>query len=50
MDSMKSFSFHTEESPVNVPARRFALKAEGKIRAIGCDCKWGPCFGADIGV
>jgi hypothetical protein len=36
------------KNPHNVPARRFALKAEEKHRAIYCDSKWGPSF-PDIG-
>jgi hypothetical protein len=43
-DSQKSFVF-TLKNPHNIPARRFALKAERKPRAIWCDSKWGPWFG-----
>jgi hypothetical protein len=46
--SLKSFLF-TLKNPHNVPARRFALKAERKHETIGCSSDWGPCFG-DIGV
>jgi hypothetical protein len=42
-DSLLSFVF-TLKNPHNVPARRFALKAEKKNEAIYCDSKWGPCF------
>jgi hypothetical protein len=50
-DSQKSFLF-TLKNPENIPARRFALKAEKKHRAIHCDSKWGPGFGGgcDISV
>jgi hypothetical protein len=47
-DSLRSFVF-TLKNPHNIPARRFALKAEEKWRAIYCDSKWGPCFGDDLG-
>jgi hypothetical protein len=47
-DSLRSFLF-TLKNPHNIPARRFALKAEEKSQAIWCDSEWGPCFG-DIGV
>jgi hypothetical protein len=43
-DSLRSFVF-TLKNPHNIPARRFALKAEEKWRAIECDSRWGPCFG-----
>jgi hypothetical protein len=43
-DSLKSFLF-TLKNPHNIPARRFALKAEEKDRAIECDSESGPCFG-----
>jgi hypothetical protein len=49
-DSLKSFLF-TLKNPHNIPARRFALKAERKHQAIRCDSKYGPGFGignADI--
>jgi hypothetical protein len=42
-DSLKSFLF-TLKNPHNIPARRFALKAEKKHWAINCDCKRGPDF------
>jgi hypothetical protein len=42
-DSLMSFLF-TLKNPHNIPARRFALRAEGKWPAIGCDSKYGPCF------
>jgi hypothetical protein len=35
-DSLKSFVFMLK-NPHNIPARRFALKAEMKHQAIGCD-------------
>jgi hypothetical protein len=41
--SLKSFLF-TLKNPHNVPARRFALKAEKKDRAIWCDSRCGPVF------
>jgi hypothetical protein len=41
--SLKSFLF-TLKNPHNVPARRFALKAETKGQAIICDSDWGPHF------
>jgi hypothetical protein len=41
--SLKSFLF-TLKNPHNVPARRFALKAEGSQAAIFCECDWGPSF------
>jgi hypothetical protein len=41
--SLKSFLF-TLKNPHNFPARRFALKAEGKDEAIECDSYCGPCF------
>jgi hypothetical protein len=46
--SLKSFLF-TLKNPHNVPARRFALKAEKKDWAIWCNSYWGPYFN-DIGV
>jgi hypothetical protein len=46
--SQTSFLF-TLKNPHNIPARRFALKAERKHHAIWCDSRWGPCFGG-IGV
>jgi hypothetical protein len=47
-DSLKSFLF-TLENPHNMPARKFALKAEKKQHAICCDSSYGPKFG-DISV
>jgi hypothetical protein len=41
--SQNSFLF-TLKNPHNVPARRFALKAEMKNRAIACDSHTGPNF------
>jgi hypothetical protein len=41
--SLKSFLF-TLKNPHNVPARRFALKAEKKDEAICCISSWGPHF------
>jgi hypothetical protein len=41
--SLKSFIF-TLKNPHNVPARRFALKAEKKNEAIYCDSENGPDF------
>jgi hypothetical protein len=43
-DSLKSFLF-TLKNPHNIPARKFALKAEEKEFAIFCDSARGPCFG-----
>jgi hypothetical protein len=43
-DSQKSFLF-TLKNPHNIPARRFALKAEKKHEAIFCNPGWGPSFG-----
>jgi hypothetical protein len=48
-DSQKSFVF-TLKNPHNFPARKFALKADEKDRAIGCDSKCGPVFGGGFGV
>jgi hypothetical protein len=48
-DSEKSFLF-TLKNPHNIPARRFALKADKKHRAIHCCSECGPHFGCDIGV
>jgi hypothetical protein len=42
-DSLKSFLF-TLKHPRNIPARRFALKAEKKHLAIVCDSERGPHF------
>jgi hypothetical protein len=44
-DSQKSFLF-TLKNPHNIPARRFALKAEKKQYAINCNSGWGACFNA----
>jgi hypothetical protein len=44
-ESMKSFLF-TLKNPHNVPARRFALKAEKKHRAICCSSDCGPFLNA----
>jgi hypothetical protein len=41
--SEKGFLF-MRENPHNIPAKRFALKAEMKYRAIVCDSKCGPDF------
>jgi hypothetical protein len=43
-NSLRSFLF-TLKNPRNIPAKRFALKAEQKHRAIRCNSYWGPCFG-----
>jgi type IV secretory pathway component VirB8 len=50
-DSLKS-SLFTLKNPHNVPAKRFALKAEMKHQAIVYHSKWVPYFGYpyDIGV
>jgi hypothetical protein len=45
-DSLKSFLF-TLKNQRNIPARRFALKADQKHQAIYYDSDWGPCFGSD---
>jgi hypothetical protein len=45
--SLKSFLF-TLKNPHNLPARKFALRAEKKDRAIFCDSSEGPVFGGDI--
>jgi hypothetical protein len=45
--SQKSFVF-TLKNPHNVPARRFALKAEKKQSAIYCGSGWGPRFEGGI--
>jgi hypothetical protein len=42
--SLKSFLF-TMKNPHNIPAKRFALKAEKKDEAIYCGSTCGPCFG-----
>jgi hypothetical protein len=47
--SLRSFLF-TLKNPHNIPARRFALKAEEKGLAIVCDYTWGPCFCMDMNV
>jgi hypothetical protein len=46
--SMNSFLF-TLKNPHNVPARRFALEAEKKNKAIYCHSNYGPSF-YDLGV
>jgi hypothetical protein len=43
-DSLKSFVF-TLKNPHNIPARKFALRAEMKHQAICCNATLGPCFG-----
>jgi hypothetical protein len=43
-DSLKSFLF-TLKNPHNIPAKRFALMAKEKHRAVFCDSGFGPCFG-----
>jgi hypothetical protein len=48
-DSQKSFLF-TLKNPHNIPARRFALNAEKKHRAIWCNSQYGPWFHSGIGV
>jgi hypothetical protein len=48
-DNLKSFLF-TLKNPHNIPAKRFALKADRKERAIFGDSGRGPCFGSDIAV
>jgi hypothetical protein len=45
---LKSFLF-TLKNPHNLPARRFALKAERQNKALYCMSSRGPCFW-DIGV
>jgi hypothetical protein len=47
-DSQKSFVF-TLKNPHNIPAKRFALNAEMKWRAIVCNSRCGPDF-CNIGV
>jgi hypothetical protein len=46
-DSLRSFLF-TLKNPHNIPARRFALKAERKGEAISCSSMCGLYFGGDI--
>jgi hypothetical protein len=46
--SLKSFLF-TLKNPRNFPARKSALKAEKKDKAIICNSSWGPHF-RDISV
>jgi hypothetical protein len=46
--SQKSFVF-TLKNPHNIPAKRFALKAEQKYGVILCNSEWGPHF-RDIAV
>jgi hypothetical protein len=41
---LKTFIF-TLKNPHNLPARKFALKAEKKDQAICCDSRYGPMFG-----
>jgi hypothetical protein len=50
-ENQKSFIF-TLKNPHNIPAKRFALKAEMKQKAIYCQSRCGPCVGHghDIGV
>jgi hypothetical protein len=48
-DSLKSFLF-TLKNPHNIPARKFALKAEMKQEVIYCVSAWGPWFGVDMRV
>jgi hypothetical protein len=43
-DSQRSFLF-TLKNPHNIPARRFALNAGMKHKAVWCNCRYGPCFG-----
>jgi hypothetical protein len=43
-DSLRSFVF-TLKNPDNIPARKFALKAEEKGAAIYCDSESGPVIG-----
>jgi hypothetical protein len=45
--SLRSFLF-TLKNPHNIPARRFALKAEEIWRAIGYNSGRGPCFGGIV--
>jgi hypothetical protein len=47
-NSLESFLF-TLKNPHNIPAKRFALKAEEKNRAIYCASICGPCFGGYSG-
>jgi hypothetical protein len=47
--SLKSFLF-TLKNPHNVPARRFALKAEKKHEAIWCSSDWGPSFAGGLAI
>jgi hypothetical protein len=47
-DTLNSFLF-TLKNPLDVSARRFALKAGKKHQAINCCSEFGPCF-YDIGV
>jgi hypothetical protein len=46
-DSQKSFLF-TLKNPHNIPAMKFALKADCTDQAIICDSTAGPWFGRDI--
>jgi hypothetical protein len=43
-DSLRSFLF-TLRNPHYIAARKFALRAENKHRAICCECERGPVFG-----
>jgi hypothetical protein len=47
-NNLKSFLF-TLKNPHNIPARKFALRAEKKHQAILCGSRWGPRF-SDIWV
>jgi hypothetical protein len=47
-DSQKSFLF-TLKNPHNIPARKFALTAENKHRAVYCDSGWCSSFGGVSG-
>jgi hypothetical protein len=47
-DSLRNFLFVLKNLQ-NIPARRYALKAEKKLHAISRNSESGPCFG-DIGV
>jgi hypothetical protein len=48
-DSLRSFVF-TLKNPHNIPARRFALKAEKRLESIYCDSEDCPVFGGAIAV
>jgi hypothetical protein len=47
-DSLKTFLF-TLKNPHNIPAMKFALRAEEKESAIDCDFSCGPAFGPQFG-